>query len=73
MKQRADLDLHASCVAGAAPIDEIERLMKEAGFAEVCIAPQDESRAFIREWAPGLRVEDFVVAATIEAVKAAIS
>ncbi len=65
----ADLDLYAGCVSGAAPIDALERMLKEAGFAEVRIAPHDESRAFIRQWALGLRVEDFVAAATIEAVK----
>lgn len=65
----ADPDLYACCVSGAAPVDALERMLKEAGFTQVRITPRDESRAFIRQWAPGLRVEDFVVAATIEAVK----
>lgn len=65
----ADLDLYASCVTGAASIEALERMLQEAGFAQVRITPRDESRGFIREWAPGLHVEDFIVAATIEAIK----
>lgn len=33
------------------------------------VAPKDESREFIRDWTPGRGVEDYVVSATIEAVK----
>ena len=40
-----------------------------AGFAQIRIEPKDESKAFIADWAPGRNVTDYVVAATIEAVK----
>jgi len=66
---RTDLGLRSCCVGGAATIPELEALLAGAGFADVRIAPKDESRAFIREWAPGARAEDYVVSATIEAVK----
>jgi hypothetical protein len=33
------------------------------------IQPKDESKTFIREWVPGTRIEDYLVSATIEAVK----
>lgn len=66
---RQDLALISGCVGGAALIDEIERLLREAGFRDVRIQPKDSSSKFIREWAPGRRVEDYVVSATIEAVK----
>jgi ubiquinone/menaquinone biosynthesis C-methylase UbiE len=68
---RRDLDLYAGCVAGAAPIGEIEAILRAAGFTQVRIAPKDESRSLIREWAPGTALEDCVVSATIEAVKPA--
>ena len=36
---------------------------------QIKIAPKDSSRVFIREWLPGKRIEDYLVSATIEAVK----
>lgn len=66
-----DLKLLSGCISGAAPIDELERMMEDAGFEEVSIVPKDESREFIRDWAPGRKVEDYVVSAAITAVKPA--
>jgi arsenite methyltransferase len=62
--------LHSACVAGASLIEELEAMLVDAGFSAVRIRPKEESREFIRDWAPGRRVEDYVVSATIEAVKA---
>jgi arsenite methyltransferase len=62
---RDDPYLHSACVAGASLVDELERMLVAAGFVDVVIAPKDESRAFIRDWAPGRGVEDYVVSATI--------
>lgn len=61
--------LHAGCMAGAELAHELERMMAEAGFNEIRIAPKDASREFIKDWAPGQGVEDYVLSATIEAVK----
>ncbi len=66
---RADLALYSGCMAGASLIGELEAALQSAGFREVSITPKDESREFIRDWAPGRGVEDFVVSANIEAVK----
>ncbi len=68
---RADLALYTGCVAGAAGIGEIERLLHAAGFDAVTVTPKDSSRELLREWVPGRGVEDYVVSATIEAVKPA--
>jgi arsenite methyltransferase len=59
----------AGCIGGAAPVDELTDLLTEAGFTHVRIQPRDESRSFIKDWMPGERVENYVVSATIEAVK----
>ena len=56
-------------MAGASMIEDLEAMMRGAGFENVCIRPKDESRGFIRDWAPGRGVEDYVVSAAIEAVK----
>ncbi len=68
-EMKADLELHTGCIAGASLVDDLERVLREAGFVNVRIEPKDDSREFIREWAPGMSVEDFVVSATIEARK----
>jgi len=67
---RQDEQLIAGCMGNASLIEELEQMITAAGFSGVRIAPKDESRAFIRDWAPGRGVEDYVVSATIEAVKA---
>ena len=66
-----DVAALTGCVSGAARVDEVERLLKEAGFSGVLVKVRPESRDFIRDWLPGSGVEDFVASATIEAVKPA--
>jgi SAM-dependent methyltransferase len=66
---RRDLALYTGCMAGASPLDELEGMLGAAGFELIRITPKDASRDFIREWAPGRNVEEFVVSANIEAVK----
>ncbi len=64
-----EVALYTACVAGAASVDELTAMLAAAGFADIRIAPKDASREFIRHWAPGRGVEDFIASATIEAVK----
>ncbi|MDD5302570.1 MAG: arsenite methyltransferase [Elusimicrobia bacterium] len=66
---RRDVKLLSGCIAGAAGIDEVERMLTEAGFEDVRIVPKEESRDFIRDWAPGRGVEQYVVSADIRGVK----
>jgi SAM-dependent methyltransferase len=66
---KQNLALHASCVAGASPIGELELMLKEAGFTNIYIRPLDGSRELIREWTSDRDVGDYVLSATIEAVK----
>ena len=61
--------LHAGCMAGASLVDDLIAMIKDAGFEQVVVEPKDETREFIRDWAPGRGVEDYVVSARIEAVK----
>jgi arsenite methyltransferase len=66
---RRDLHLHSCCIGGAAPTDEIRTALQAAGFTDIRVTPRDESRAFIRDWAPESGAEDYVVSAVIEAIK----
>lgn len=66
---RNDQGLYSACVAGAATIDTLYEMISSAGFNDVSIASKDESREFIKDWAPHLRVEDYVLSAVIAATK----
>ena len=66
---RDDLALYSSCVAGATLVSELEVMMAGVGFENIRIAPKDESKTFIEQWAPGRTITDHVVSATIEATK----
>ena len=66
-----EVALYTACVAGAANVDELTAMLAAAGFVDIRIVPKDASREFIRHWAPGRGVEDFIASATIEAVKPA--
>ena len=66
---RKDMELWSECISGSATIDELEAILWEAGFEQVRIQPKDSSREIIREWAPGHGIEDYVLSASIEAVK----
>jgi len=68
-KVKRDVTAYAGCIAGAASIAELRSMLEEAGFIGIEIAPRDESREFIRQWLPGSRVEECIVAAAIRAVK----
>jgi hypothetical protein len=56
-------------MAGASQVSELHDILMNSGFEKISIAPKDESKEFIKDWAPGRGVEDYVLSATIEAVK----
>jgi SAM-dependent methyltransferase len=66
---RHDLQLYSGCMAGASTLDALRQMISEAGFENIAIMPKDESKEFIKDWAPGRGVEDYVMSAYIEAVK----
>ncbi|RZI40429.1 arsenite methyltransferase [Herbaspirillum sp. HC18] len=68
---RRDMALFTGCMAGASPISEVEAMLRTAGFQQIQVAPKGDSKTFIRDWAPGTAITDYVVSATIEAIKPA--
>ena len=66
---RTDLALHAGCIAGASTGDEVVAMLQEAGFSDIQVTPKNESKAFIKDWAPGSGAENYVLSADIVAVK----
>lgn len=66
---RKDLQLYSGCMAGASLISEIQDILNDCGYTNIRIDPKDESKEFIKDWAPGRGIEDYVLSASIEAVK----
>lgn len=64
-----DMAFYTGCIAGASSIRKLESMLAGAGFRDIQIKPKAGSREFIRNWMPDSRIEDYVVSATIEAVK----
>jgi ubiquinone/menaquinone biosynthesis C-methylase UbiE len=68
-EMRADSALLCGCVAGAAPAERIEAWLSEAGFVDVHVIPNFESREMVESWASGRGVENYVASAMVEARK----
>lgn len=66
---RDDPIFHSSCIAGASTLDDLERMLREAGFIDILLKPVDSSREFIRTWIPGAQASDCIVSASIQASK----
>jgi arsenite methyltransferase len=64
-----DLASYSACIGGASPVDKLASMIETAGFTDVRIAPKEESRSFVKDWAPGKGIENYVLSAAIEAVK----
>ena len=66
---RDDPEALAACVSGAATVDELERLLEDAGFEAVDIAPKNESESLVRTWDETRDLSDYIVSAVVEARK----
>ncbi|UPM56151.1 arsenite methyltransferase [Gottfriedia acidiceleris] len=66
---RNDLSFYSGCISGSSYIKDLEQYLQLAGFNAIRIVPKDDSHEFIKEWAPGRNVQDYIVSAVIEAVK----
>lgn len=65
----ANMALFTGCVGGAAHVNELEKMLRQAGFEQVRITINQESRRIIAAWFPSEKFEDFVASASIEARK----
>jgi arsenite methyltransferase len=63
------IEAFTGCIAGAAGVDDLTRMIRRAGFEDVRISLKTESSACIREWLPGTGAENYVASATIAARK----
>ncbi|CAM4462572.1 arsenite methyltransferase [Paenibacillus tarimensis] len=65
----AESDLYSCCITGASRIEELHEMLVKAGFTQITIEPKDDSRAFIKDWVPGVSIEQYIMSAVIQAVK----
>ncbi len=66
---RGDPESLSACVAGASRIDDLESILREAGFVDVSITPKEDSEEFIREWDDNRDLSEYLVSASIEGRK----
>ncbi|KIL39348.1 arsenite S-adenosylmethyltransferase [Gordoniibacillus kamchatkensis] len=65
-----DLDVfYSGCISGASSVDELKTMLTQSGFKDVVVESKEESRAFIKDWVPGSKVEDYIASAVIKGVK----
>ena len=69
---RKDWELYTGCITGASLVEDLKAILKQAGFANIRIVRKGENREIISGWFPGLKAEDYVASASIEAVKPAM-
>jgi SAM-dependent methyltransferase len=62
-------ELYCNCISGAITVNELKKNLFQAGFVDIVIEPQENSRLFIKDWVPGSDAENYVSSAKIKAVK----
>ena len=66
---RKEVELYTACAAGAALVDEVKAMLREAGFENIRVEPKPGNREVIGEFFPGRGLENYFASATIEAGK----
>lgn len=61
--------LYCACIAGAKTIDELKNILLKVGFEKISIEPVENSKTFIKDWAPEVKAEIYVISAKISAEK----
>jgi arsenite methyltransferase len=64
---KSETALHTACIAGASLINELERMLREAGFINIHIKPK--RGVDVSHCTPDSGILEYVTSATIEAVK----
>lgn len=59
----------SGCVSQAAPVDEVRRLLVDAGFQDVEVTVDEGARSIVAGWLPGSGAEKYVAPASIRATK----
>jgi arsenite methyltransferase len=68
---RTQLNAIGVCIGGAAFVDDLKTMLKDAGFIRIEIVSREETRSLINPWTEDKNASGFVVSAFITAFKAA--
>lgn len=66
---KMDLEAHSACISGASSLEEVETMLKNAGFIKIKIEPKSESKKFIQDWSKKYDSENYIISASITAEK----
>lgn len=66
---REELKNYAGCLNGATLLSTLESILTSNGYSNIRITPKEESKEFIKSWAPSHDLTDIVLSALIEATK----
>jgi SAM-dependent methyltransferase len=67
---RKELELLTGCISGAARVEELQSMLKDAGFTDIVVDVDEKSREFIKDWSPESGAHNYVASAKIKATKA---
>lgn len=67
MKQ--DEKLYCGWVTGASSVEELKRYLEKAGFININIETKEVSKEYAEKWAHNLKVGEYIMSASIKAVK----
>lgn len=66
---KQDLAMIAACIGGAEFVEDIKKMLADAGFINIRLTPLENSRQILQAWAPGTKLEEYVASYIIEASK----
>ncbi len=66
---KEDMNLVSGCIGGAEYIEDLEEIIKNAGFKNIKLIPKSNSKEIIKSWNFGEGIEDYVASYIIEAEK----
>lgn len=67
MKQ--DENLYCGWVTGASSVEELKLYLEKAGFSDISIETQEVSKEYAEKWAHNLKVGEYIMSASIKAIK----
>jgi arsenite methyltransferase len=68
-EMKHDSETYCACISGASSVYEIENMLKKSGFVSIKIEPKSDSSNFIKKWSDKFASENYVVSASITALK----